>query len=194
MQTDGRIEEFEKIERRLKIWEDLGYKVMRISAKTGEGMTEFAELLEDKLTAFVGHSGVGKSSLINVMDNSCVLKTGSLSKKYGRGSHTTTKGTLIHLTLNESLMDGIKGRKADIIDTPGIRRFVLDDIEADDLALYFREIAPFVGKCKFGMNCHHISEPDCAVKKAVEEGIITEERYDSWLRISDEIRTGSWCD
>ncbi len=65
-------------------------------------MQEFAELLEDKLSAFVGQSGVGKSSLINVMDNTCVLKTGSLSKKYGRGSHTTTKGTLIHLTLNET--------------------------------------------------------------------------------------------
>ena len=134
MQTDGREEEFEEIERRLSIWEDLGYKVLRISAKTGEGMQEFAELLEDKLSAFVGQSGVGKSSLINVMDNTCVLRTGSLSKKYGRGSHTTTKGTLIHLTLNETLTEGIQGRKANIIDTPGIRRFVLDDIEADDLA------------------------------------------------------------
>ena len=194
METDGRAEELEEIQKRLEIWEDLGYKVMRISAKTGEGMLEFAQLLEDKLSAFVGQSGVGKSSLINVMDNSCVLKTGSLSKKYGRGSHTTTKGTLIHLVLNESLMDGIKGRKADIIDTPGIRRFVLDDIEADDLALYFREFEPFIGKCKFGLNCKHLTEPGCAVREAVENGDITEERYDSWMRISDEIRTGSWCD
>ena len=76
MQTDGREEEFAKIDERLNIWEDLGYKVLRISAKTGEGMREFAELLEDRLCAFVGQSGVGKSSLINVMDNSCVLKTG----------------------------------------------------------------------------------------------------------------------
>ena len=194
METDGRADELEEIQKRLEIWEDLGYKVMRISAKTGEGMLEFAQLLEDKLSAFVGQSGVGKSSLINVMDNSCVLKTGSLSKKYGRGSHTTTKGTLIHLVLNESLMDGIKGRKADIIDTPGIRRFVLDDIEADDLALYFREFEPFIGKCKFGLNCKHLTEPGCAVREAVEKGDITEERYDSWLRISEEIRTGSWCD
>ena len=118
MQTDGRENLFEEIERRLSIWEDLGYKVMRISAKTGEGMQQFAELLEDKLSAFVGQSGVGKSSLINVMDNTCVLRTGSLSKKYGRGSHTTTKGTLIHLTLNETLTEGIQGRKANIIDTP----------------------------------------------------------------------------
>ncbi len=194
MQTDGREEEFEEIERRLSIWEDLGYKLLRLSAKTGEGMQEFAELLEDKLSAFVGQSGVGKSSLINVMDNTCVLRTGSLSKKYGRGSHTTTKGTLIHLTLNETLTEGIQGRKANIIDTPGIRRFVLDDIEADDLQLYFREFEAYVGKCKFGMNCRHNTEPECAVRKAVEEGAISPERFDSWQRIREEIRTGSWSD
>ena len=194
MQTDGREEEFAKIDERLNIWEDLGYKVLRISAKTGEGMREFAELLEDRLCAFVGQSGVGKSSLINVMDNSCVLKTGSLSQKYGRGCHTTTKGTLIHLTLNETLTEGVVGRTANIIDTPGIRRFVLDDIEAGDLALYFREFEPFVGKCKFGLNCRHESEPECAIRNAVSEGKITQGRYDSYMRIADEIRTGSWSD
>lgn len=194
MQSDGRDSLFEEIDKRLNIWEELGYTVLRISAKTGEGMIEFAQLLEDHLSAFVGQSGVGKSSLINVMDNSCVLKTGSLSKKYGRGNHTTTKGSLIHLQLNESLMDGIQGRKANIIDTPGIRRFVLDDIQADYVALYFREIEPFIGKCKFGLGCKHDTEPDCAVKNAVEEGLITPERYDSWYRISQEIRTGKWED
>ncbi len=194
MQTDGRSNEYEEIDRRLQIWEELGYTVLRISAKTGEGMQQFAELLENHLSAFVGQSGVGKSSLINVMDNSCVLKTGSLSKKYGRGSHTTTKGTLIHLTLNESLFDGVKGRMADIIDTPGIRRFVLDDVKAGDLALYFKEFELFIGKCKFGLNCSHISEPGCAVLEAVEKGSISPERYDSWRRISHEILTGSWED
>jgi len=194
MQTDGRSEEFEEIEKRLNIWQELGYKVLKLSAKTGEGMSQFARLLENKLSAFVGQSGVGKSSLINVMDNSCVLKTGSLSKKYGRGSHTTTKGTLIHLTLNESLLEGIKGCHADIIDTPGIRRFVLDDVEAQELALYFKEFEPFIGKCKFGLNCSHKSEPGCAITDAVKNGQITEERYDSWLRISEEIKSGSWED
>ena len=194
MQTDGREEEYEAIDRRLTIWSDLDYRVLRISAKTGEGMTEFASLLENHLSAFVGQSGVGKSSLINVMDNSCVLKTGSLSKKYGKGSHTTTKGTLIHLTLNETLLEGVRGLKADIIDTPGIRRFVLDDVEADDVAMYFKEFEPFIGKCKFGLGCKHHTEPGCAVLEAVQNGIITQERYDSWVRISEEIRTGSWED
>ncbi len=194
MQNDGRTEEFDQIDRRLTIWGQLGYRVLRLSAKTGEGMTEFAELLENHTSAFVGQSGVGKSSLINVMDSTCVLKTGSLSKKYGRGSHTTTKGTLIHLSLNESLMDGVQGRTANIIDTPGIRRFVLDDIEAPDLALYFREFEPFIGKCKFGLGCTHLTEPECAVRQAVDEGKITPERYDSWMRISNEIKSGSWED
>lgn len=194
MQQDGREEEYEEIEKRLSIWEDLGYKVLRISAKTGEGMTEFAELLEDHLCAFVGQSGVGKSSLVNVLDDNVVLRTGSLSKKYGRGSHTTTKGTLIHLTLNETLTEGVHGRKANIIDTPGIRRFILDDIEANDVALYFREFEPFVGKCKFGLGCSHLTEPECAIQKAVEDGHITQERYDSWARIADEIRTGRFED
>ena len=194
MQTDGREEEFDAIDRRLTIWSDLDYRVLRISAKTGEGMTEFAQLLENHLSAFVGQSGVGKSSLINVMDNSCVLKTGSLSKKYGKGSHTTTKGTLIHLTLNETLFEGVRGLKADIIDTPGIRHFVLDDVEADDVAMYFKEFEPFIGKCKFGLGCKHHTEPGCAVLEAVQNGSITQERYDSWVRISEEIRTGSWED
>lgn len=192
MLSEDLIYEYEEIEKWLLIWENLGYNVLKVSARTGEGMPEFAALLENHLSAFVGQSGVGKSSLINVMDNSCVLKTGSLSKKYGRGSHTTTKGSLIHLVLNETLTCGVRGLKANIIDTPGIRRFVLDDVQADDVALYFREFEPFLGKCKFGMNCKHITEPGCAIIDAVKKGKISEQRYDSCIRISEEIRTGSW--
>ena len=179
---------------RLSIWEELGYKVLRLSAKTGEGLQEFAELITGKLSALVGQSGIGKSSLVNVLDNSCVLKTGSLSKKYGKGSHTTTKGSLMHIHLNESIVGGIQNVYASIIDTPGVRRFVLNGIEADDLALYFREFEPLVGKCKFGTNCKHESEPGCKILEAVEAGHISEERFESWQRIRDEIKTGSWED
>ena len=182
------------VDKYLSIWEQLGYKVMRISAKTGEGVAEFAELLEDHLSALVGQSGVGKSSLVNVLDDTCVLKTGSLSKKYGRGSHTTTKGTLNRIRLNVSLTGGIKGRVASIIDTPGIRRFMLHGIEAEDLALYFKEFKPCVGQCTFGMSCSHTHENGCRIRQAVEDGEITVERYDSWLRIMEQIKNKTWED
>lgn len=184
----------EDFQERLSRWEELGYTVKRISAKTGEGMTDFVEFLHNKRSAFVGQSGVGKSSLINVLDNTCVLKTGSLSKKYGRGQHTTTKGTLIHLQLNEALTNGVRGLTADIIDTPGIRRFILHEIPAEDVALYFREFAPLVGKCTYGMSCTHTSESGCKILEGVYSGVISEDRYESWKRITEEIRTGNWKD
>src|SRR5574344_1468648 len=96
---------------RLAIWEQLGYKIIKTSAKTGEGLDELSSLLAGKLCALVGQSGVGKSSLINSLDTSADLRTGELCEKYGRGSHTTTKGTLIHITLKN-------GNTASIIDTP----------------------------------------------------------------------------
>ena len=191
---EGLTQEYEEIETRLKIWEDLGYKVLRISAKTGEGMQEFASLLENHLSAFVGQSGVGKSSLINVMDNSCVLKTGSLSKKYGRGNHTTTKGTLNRIELNTSLTGGVNGRVASIIDTPGIRRFMLHDIDSENLAFYFKEFKPFLGKCSFGMSCTHTHEKGCKIIEAVKNSEISKERYESWKRISEQIKNGTWDD
>lgn len=181
-------------EYRLTDWERIGYKVIRISAKSGEGMPQLAELLEDKLSVLTGQSGVGKSSIVNVLDSTCVLKTGSLSEKYGRGTHTTTRGTLIHLKLNEALLGGRQNAVASIIDTPGVRRFVLHDIAAEDLALYFREMKPLVGTCSFGMSCTHDREPGCKIQEGVYAGAISEERFESWLRICDEIRTGSWED
>lgn len=182
------------VEKYLQNWERLGYKVMRISAKTREGVVEFARLLENRLSALVGQSGVGKSSLVNVLDDTCVLKTGSLSRKYGRGNHTTTKGTLNRIQLNTALTGGVKGRVASIIDTPGIRRFMLHGIEADDLALYFREFKPFLGKCTFGMSCSHTHESGCRIRQAVADGDIMEERYDSWLRITEQIKNKTWED
>lgn len=181
-------------EERLCIWEGLGYRTLRLSAKTGEGMAELALLLENHLSVLVGQSGVGKSSLINVLDDTCVLKTGSLSKKYGRGSHTTTKGTLIRLTLNTALTGGRIGCAASIIDTPGIRRFVTHGIDADDLAFYFRELKPLVGRCDFGMSCTHSGEKGCAVTEAVRSGKVSRERYDSWLRIRNQMKDGGWDD
>ena len=184
----------EDFQNRLSLWQEIGYRVIRVSARTGEGLPELAELLQNKLSAFIGQSGVGKSSLINVLDSNCVLRTGSLSQKYGRGTHTTTKGALMHLHLNESLVDGLPNVYASIIDTPGVRRFVLHDIASHELALYFREMKPLVGTCAYGMSCTHQSEAGCKILEAVYSGAISEERYDSWKRIAHEISTGSWSD
>lgn len=182
----------EAFQERLATWEELGYRVLRLSAKTGEGMEELAELLENKLSALVGQSGVGKSSIINVLDNNVVLKTGSLSQKYGRGTHTTTKGTLMHIQLNEALVGGIRDLCADIIDTPGVRRFLLHDISPENLALYYRDFKPYLGKCTFGMSCSHTGEKGCAICQAVKEGKIAQDRYESWLRTTEEMKTGRW--
>ena len=186
-------EDLDKVEATLQTWQSLGYKVFVVSAETGEGMEEFASFLENKNTAFVGQSGVGKSSLVNALDPTAELRTGELCEKYCRGSHTTTKGTLLCLNLSEDIM-GKAGAKANVVDTPGIRRFVLDDVDGDDLHLYFKEFLPYVGKCQFGMSCSHIAEKGCAIKAAVENGEISFERYDSWARIREELKNGRWDD
>lgn len=186
-------EDLDRVEATLQNWQSLGYKVFVVSAETGEGMEEFAKFLENKSTAFVGQSGVGKSSLVNALDSTAELRTGELCEKYCRGSHTTTKGTLLRLNLDKEIM-GEEGHKASVVDTPGIRRFVLDDVDGDDLHLYFKEFRPLVGTCQFGMSCSHIAEKGCAIKAAVENGDISFERYESWARIRDELKTGRWED
>ncbi len=176
---------------RLAIWEDLGYKVFRVSARTGTGIRELAEFLSGKICALVGQSGIGKSSIVNALDSTKSLRTSELSQKYGRGTHTTTKGSLLKLKLSGILGESASAR---VIDTPGVRRFVLHEIAADDLALYFREFRPLLGQCTFGMSCTHQGERGCKIQEAVYSGVISEERYESWLRISDEINSGSWED
>ncbi len=184
----------DNIKKRLENWEDLGYTVLGVSAKTQEGFEQLARLMEGKLCAFVGQSGVGKSSIINALDSSFLLRVGGISEKYGRGTHTTTKGVLLHLEINEALTGGRHGVKTTVIDTPGVRRFVLHGIEADDLALYFKEMKDHVGQCTYGMSCSHTHESGCKILEALNSGRLTQERYESWERICHEIRTGSWAD
>lgn len=177
----------DNIEKYLHIWQSLGFDVLRVSAKTGEGIPDLATMLEGKVVVLVGQSGVGKSSLINVLDDNCVLKVGSLSKKYGKGRHTTTKGSLLRITLNSALMGGIQGRTASIIDTPGIKRFIPYGITADKLQYYFKEFSPFLTKCAFGASCTHTHEDGCAVLEAVRAGKVTKERYENWLKIRTQL-------
>lgn len=171
----------------LALWEDLGYTVMFVSAKTGEGMAELATVMAGGLSVFVGQSGVGKSSLVNVLDDTCVLKVGSLSKKYGRGRHTTTKGQLVRLTLNTSLTGGVAGVKACVIDTPGVKKFTLFGVTKETLATHFCELKSLVGHCQFGASCTHTSEAGCAFLEALEKGKISPLRWESYQKMSAQL-------
>jgi ribosome biogenesis GTPase len=164
------------IDERLEDFRRIGYEVLEISAKTGMGLNELSRRLEGKSSVLVGQSGVGKSSLINALLPELNIKTGAINEKYDRGNHTTTLAAMVE-------MDGTTR----IIDTPGIRRFVPDGIGAEELILHLREFAPLAGKCTFGLSCSHRIEPGCKVMEAVAAGVIHEDRYDSFVRIHDEL-------
>ena len=154
---------------KLRPYEKLGVPVVRCSVERGEGLEALREVLRGKMCAFVGHSGVGKSSLLNALRPDLALATGSVGEGYGRGRHTTTSSALWELG------DGTR-----IIDTPGVRSFGLWDVSADELPLYFPEFIPL--RCRF-RDCAHLSEPGCAVRAAVESGEVSEERYETYVRL-----------
>jgi ribosome biogenesis GTPase len=165
------------VEERLEDFIRIGYPVLRVSAKTGEGIDELQSLLKGKISVMVGQSGVGKSSLINALISGLQIKTGDVNEKYDRGNHTTTLATLYDMPNN----DGI------IIDTPGVRQIIPDGIDAQDVILYMKEFAPLAGKCSFGMSCSHETEPGCKIMEACHAGVIHEDRYESFLRIKEEL-------
>ena len=172
-----------EVEARITGWTRIGYKCLKVSAKTKEGFDELARVLKNKFTAFIGQSGVGKSSIINALCPDSALKTGGLSQKYERGNHTTTKGVLLNIAIDPAFAHNAR---ASVIDTPGIRRFALNGIAQGDLALYFREIKALVGTCAFGMSCTHTNEAGCAVLGAAQNGAFSPERYESFVRIARE--------
>jgi ribosome biogenesis GTPase len=155
----------------LQPYRDLGIPVIECSAATGAGMEQLRSALTGKLCVFTGHSGVGKSSLLNALAPEADAATGDVSEAHGKGRHTTTGSRLYELE------DG-----AVIIDTPGIREFGLWDIPQEEVRLYFHEFDAFAVQCGFG-DCTHTHEPRCAVKEAVEAERIPRPRYESYLRI-----------
>ena len=168
------------INERLEDFKQIGYKVLEVSAKTGEGIEGLRQMIKGKTSVFVGQSGTGKSSLLNAIEPELNIKTGSLNQKYNRGSHTTSRGFMAEIN---SLCENTK-----IIDTPGIRRFVPDGISAGNIINYMVEFAPLAGKCSFGLSCLHRTEPGCKIMEAVHAGVIHEDRYESFLRIYDELK------
>ena len=155
------------------IYEDAGYRVMRLSSVTGEGVEEIRAMLRDRTTLVAGNSGVGKSTLVGSIDPTLDIRTGEISESHHKGKHTTTFSTMY------ALEGGY------IIDTPGIKGFGLIDIEGRELCRYFPEMMRLSPSCRF-YNCTHTHEPGCAVTEAVKEGRVAWSRYDSYLKILDE--------
>ncbi|HAB88611.1 ribosome small subunit-dependent GTPase A [Clostridium sp. OM05-9] len=153
-----------------------GYEVLFISAESGYGIDVLEAVIKGKTTVFAGPSGVGKSSTLNSLFPDANVQTGGLSEKIQRGKHTTRHSELMFVDDDTYIMD-----------TPGFSSLYTEEIEAEDLKLYFPEIAAYTGTCKFNM-CNHISEPGCLVKKAVSDGRISKMRYDDYVMIYNELK------
>jgi ribosome biogenesis GTPase len=167
--------DFEKYEAMKKIYEEIGYTTILASSVTKEGIDTIKSVLKDKITLVSGQSGVGKSTSLNVLQPSFELQTSEISDYSGKGQHTTTFAEM------HTLDNG-----GNVIDTPGIKTLSFNNLEPMDVAHNFRELFLYSEDCKFH-NCSHRNEPKCAVKNAIEEGWISELRYNNYLLILDEI-------
>ena len=159
-----------------EIYSACGYRVIFTSALNEENIGTVKEVLLGKTTVIAGPSGVGKSSLINLLQTEIRMETGSISKKIARGKHTTRHSELITIDGNSYIMD-----------TPGFSSLYVNDFEKGELKYYIREFAPYEGKCRFN-GCDHVHEPGCAVKAAVEHGEIHTVRYEDYLEMYQELQ------
>ena len=164
------------------IYENVGYTCIETSAIEKTGLEKLEQILKNKTSLLSGHSGVGKSALVNALDSSLNLKTSAVSLSNLKGRHTTTFAQMYPLAFG-----------GDIIDTPGIRSFGMVDFKAEEVARYYPEMRARLANCKY-YNCTHIHEPGCAIKKAVEEGVISPERYSNYVNIvnGEEVQMPQW--
>lgn len=162
------------------LYENIGYKCISISAKTGQGVEKVKQILQGKTTLFSGNSGVGKSTLLNELVPDAKLRTAEISDAHNTGMHTTTFSEMLQLE-----------EGGWVIDTPGIKGFGTFDMEPEEICGYFKEIFLFSKKCHFN-NCTHTHEPGCAVRKAVEEHYISESRYASYLSMLEDKEEGKY--
>ena len=168
----------ELLEELKSIYEVSGYKVIPVSNKLKLNIDKIKEELKENTVVFAGPSGVGKSSLLNEVDKNFELKTGEVSDKIKRGKHTTRHAELLKLECGGM-----------VADTPGFSSLTLDDIDESELKEYFIEFDKY-DDCRFGSRCIHENEPSCAVKEAVENGEISKKRYESYIQLLNEIRSG----
>lgn len=172
--------DIEKLQRLKEIYEPIGYRVVETSMVNNAGIEELTSLLKDKTSLLSGHSGVGKSTFINLLFPGIIQRTKEVSEWSGKGLHTTTFAEMFDLPFG--------GR---IIDTPGLREFGLVNIEKQELSHYFPEMARLINDCHFN-NCLHFNEPGCAIKEAVEKETISEERYVSYLVLLEAMDGKGW--
>ena len=168
--------EKEEMEKLYEIYTGCGYRVVLSSTYEGEGMDEIHEILKGKTTVVAGPSGVGKSSITNCMQGEVQMETGEISKKLKRGKHTTRHSQVIPVEKNTFL-----------VDTPGFSSLYLTDMKEEELRDYFPEFVMYEPQCRF-QGCMHIHEPGCAVKKALSEGKISQQRYDNYLVLYEELK------
>ena len=168
--------EEEEIDKFADIYKRCGYCVVYTSAEKGQGIKELRALLEKKTTAVAGPSGVGKSSLVNCLQTNVQMETGSISKKIERGRHTTRHSEIIPIADSTYIMD-----------TPGFSTLYIPGFEKEDLQKFYPEFTEFEPYCKF-QGCSHISEPDCGVKDALEEGKISRLRYENYKLRYEEVK------
>ena len=166
----------EEIQQLKEIYANCGYEIVFTSARENQNIEEVKALLKNKTTAIAGPSGVGKSSIINLLQENVQMETGSISEKIERGKHTTRHSELIWIEENTYIMD-----------TPGFSSLYTNEFEKEELKYYFTEFEPYEGNCRF-LGCDHVHEPDCAVKEALEEGKIHPIRYENYLEMYKELK------
>lgn len=160
----------------VRIYKNSGCKVLLTSAKQEEGIAELEVLLKGKTTVLAGPSGVGKSTILNLLYPQANMETGDISKKIGRGRHTTRHSELFYM-----------GGGTYLFDTPGFSSLFLGEMEKEKLREYYPEFFPYANECKY-LSCLHDREPDCAIKEAISRGEIARERYENYLLLLSEIR------
>ncbi len=158
--------------RGVEVYERIGYRVVRTSAVTGAGLADIRDVLAGRVSVLVGKSGVGKTTLLNALQPGLGLAVQEVSERTGKGKHTTSNLEMFEL-----------GFGGFVIDTPGMREFGLWNAGRTDVAWLFREMRPYLGQCRFAVNCSHSHEPGCRIKQAVAAGEISEARYESYLRM-----------
>jgi len=176
--TKADLDDGEELNKIKDIYELSGYKVIPVSNRQKLNIDKVKEELNGNVVVFAGPSGVGKSSLLNEIDQNFELQTGEVSDKIKRGKHTTRHAELLKLECGGM-----------VADTPGFSSLTLDDIDETELKEYFIEFNDF-DDCRFGSRCIHEKEPSCSVKEAVENGEISKKRYDSYIQLLNEIRQG----